>query len=214
MEPAVSSRRPKRKKPHKHSVRRKKRGLKKRFNLHHIYPTSRKGQTDEFNLFPFKVIRHNCWHKLFLNMTIREIWERLDDIYKTIFNDEQELINRHWLSVCELSSMNDLNRQVEKMYNAENLADAWTCAFETKDLPAAKLFVKYMALFLIFGSDMMCPKKLFDNDYLTAFFAEFPLENERKWAFQICFGADDADGADLDGIKLKIQEILSQFPSP
>ena len=114
-------------------------------------PSSRGGDTNEFNLFPYKIMRHNRWHALFLNMTIWEVWGAIDEIYESIFNSDEEYINRHWLSVCELPSENDLNNQIEKEYSVEYLRDCWGCAFGDRTLDKARKFLKYMTLFIVFG---------------------------------------------------------------
>lgn len=179
-------------------------GLRKtKFNLHHTNPSSRGGETNEFNLFPYKIIRHNSWHTLFLNMTIWEVWEALDDIYEAIFNSDEQYINRHWLSVCKLPSENDLKNQIEKEYLVEYLKDRWGCAFGGRKLAKARKFLRYMMLFVIFGSDMACPKKIFRNEKVVEFFDKFPITNERQWAFEVCFGTDTAN-TDWNVIRPKI----------
>lgn len=174
-------------------------------------PTSRGGGTHEFNLFPFKLIRHNCWHKIFLNMTIWEVWEYFNQVHEAIFNSDKGLLNRHWLLICKLPSKTDLQMQIERNYSIKDLRDTWVCAFGGRKYSRAKKFLQYMILFMIFGSDMAYPKKLFNDDNLKAFFREFPFENEREWAFKTCFG-DGVDTNDLESIKRKISEVLRLSP--
>lgn len=173
-------------------------------------PRSRGGETNEFNLFPFKIVRHNSWHKIFLNMTMWEVWEQLDCIYEAIFNSDSGLINRNWLSVCKLSNENDLKMQMERTYVTRDIRSVWVQTFRSRELSKTRKFLRYMMLFIIFGSDMAYPKKLFNDDSLRAFFREFPLEGERKRAFKRCFGGDIdlSDNVGLNNIKLKISEIL------
>lgn len=160
------------------------------FNLHHMHPSSCGGQTDEFNLFPYRTNRHNDWHKIFLNMTIRDIWQRLDEIYCAVFfnnlNDD-DMMNRYWLSECKLPSRKDLENQLQKRYEVAELQGAWISAFGSDDLSRARVFMKYMMLFIVFGSDTAGLKNLFNN--LPGFFKKFPAEEgERRWAFENCFG--------------------------
>ncbi len=154
-------------------------------------PSSRGGDSSEFNLFPYKVIRHNSWHALFLNMTIREVWEALDEMYEAIFNSDDQNINRRWLSVCKLPSENDLRNQIEKEYSVEYLKDRWGCAFGGRKLAKARKFLRYMMFFMLFGSDMACPKKIFRNEKVGKFFDRFPVAPDRQWTFEVCFGAGE-----------------------
>jgi len=156
-------------------------------------PSSRGGDSSEFNLFPYKVVRHNSWHALFLNMTIWEVWEVIDEVYEAIFNSDEQYINRHWLSVCKLPSENDLKKHIEKEYQIEYLQDRWGCAFGGRKLAKARKFLKYMMLFMLFGSDMACPKKIFRSEKLGEFFDKFPVVRERQWVFALCLGNDTAN---------------------
>ncbi len=173
-----------------------------------MVPSSRKGETVEFNLFPYKVKCHESWHQLFLNMRTREVWERLDDIHGQIFDSDNNFMTRSWLSVCELPSKTDLENQLAKAYRVENLQDCWIRAFGGWEVVRARMFMKYMMLFMIFGVDMADLNKLLDNGHLSGFFDKFPVENERKWAFEICFGKN----ADWQTIKAKIAKITRRSP--
>lgn len=175
-----------------------------RFNLHHMNPSSRGGGTHEFNLFPYRVKRHQHWHDIFLNMTIWEVWDQLQEIHDAIFETEDEAINRDWLSVCKLPSERDLKRQLEKNYSVIRLQEHWISAFEGWELPGARMFMKRMMLFMVFGSNMARPDRIFDNGNLAKFFREYPPEGEREWAFRTCFGAN----ADWQALKSKMSKIL------
>lgn len=56
----------------------------KKITLDHLRPSSRNGSDDEYNIFPFEGKRHAAWHTLFWNMTIFEVWEKLDFIHNLI----------------------------------------------------------------------------------------------------------------------------------
>ncbi|MEX2090686.1 MAG: hypothetical protein WD989_00960 [Candidatus Paceibacterota bacterium] len=180
----------------------------KKFNLHHMNPSSRSGETNEFNLFPYKARRHESWHKIFLNMKISEVWDNLEIIHSAIFDNDEERMNRHWLTLCKLPSATDLRNQVNKEYETEHLRESWECAFGGRELSRANAFLKHMMLFMVFGSSMANPEQLFDNGNLTAFFEKFPVENEREWAFAICFGVN----ANLHTIKAKMSKIIRKSP--
>lgn len=182
-------------------------GLKlARFNLHHMHPSSCGGGTHEFNLFPYKTKCHSSWHTLFLNMKIWDVWEKLNEIYDLIFNTDDEFISRPWLSICELSSKVDLQNQTDKEYRTEDLQEHWICAFGGQGLAQTRTLLKYMMLFMIFGSDMANIKQLLDNGHLSDFFEKFPVEGERKWAFITCFGVN----AGWQTIKSRTSKIARQ----
>ena len=173
-------------------------------------PSSRGGQTNEFNLFPYRAKSHNRWHELFLNMTIWEVWDQLEEIHCAIFLTDDETITRPWLSVCKLPSKADLRNHLGREYCVEDLQDAWETAFGGWELIRARIHMKHMMLFMVFGSDAADHNRIFNNGNLTEFFEQYPLkaEGQRKWAFQICFGAD----AGLHQIKSKTSKILRQSP--
>ena len=173
-------------------------------NLHHLIPSSRKGQTHEFNLFPWRRKSHSAWHYLFLNMTIWEVWENLHDIHEEIFSTDDERINRIWLVVCKLRTEAEVRAHMDKVYSVENLQEKWIATFGGYDLKQAEQLLKYMMLFIIFGSRMADTEYLFDNGNLTEFFEEYPANEDRLKAFDICFGRS----ADWQRIKAKVSKIL------
>ena len=175
-------------------------------NLHHLTPSSRDGETNEFNLFPWKKRCHNAWHDIFLNMTIWEVREALEDIYEEIFHTDKERVNRHWLSVCRLKKEMELKAQVERVYGIEYLQEKWITAFGGDDIKQAEKLLEYMMLFIIFGSHMEDTDYLFNNGNLTEFFEKYPANEDRLKAFNVCFG----EFADWQRIKAKLSKILRQ----
>ncbi len=173
-------------------------------NLHHLIPSSRGGETSEFNLFPWKKRCHKAWHDIFLNMTIWEVHEALEEIYKKIFYTDEEKVNRHWLSVCQLKKDQELEVQVERIYGVEYLQEKWIAAFGGQDIKQAQKLLKLMMLFIVFGSHMADTDYLFDNGNLIEFFEEYPANEDRLKAFSICFG----ESADWQRIKAKMSKIL------
>ena len=173
-------------------------------NLHHLIPSSRGGETNEFNLFPWKKRCHKAWHDIFLNMTIWEVNEALEGIYKEIFCVDGERINRRWLTVCRLKKEKELEVQTERIYRVEYLQEKWIVAFGGSDIKQAQKLLKFMMLFIIFGSHMADTDYLFDNGNLIEFFEEYPANEDRLKAFNICFGKS----ADWQRIKTTMSKIL------
>lgn len=139
-------------------------------------------------------------------MTVWEVWDQLEEIHEAVFLTDDEVITRPWLSVCKLPGKMDLKNQLSKEYAVTHLQEAWEEAFGGWELVGARILLKHMMLFMVFGSDMAHPERIFDNGNLTEFFEKYPLEAEgqRKWAFQICFGED----AGLRAVKAKMSKIL------
>ncbi len=137
-------------------------------------------------------------------MTIWEVNEALEDIYEEIFFTDKERVNRHWLTVCRLKNEINLKAQIEKVYKVEYLQERWVAAFGGYDIKQAQKLLKFMMLFIIFGSRMANTDYLFDNGNLTEFFQEYPAKEDRLKAFNICFGAF----ADWQTLKAKVSKIL------
>ena len=53
-----------------------------KINRHHLTPKSRGGQAVESNLLKMDISRHNAWHLLFGNLTLKEIIILLKRLYK------------------------------------------------------------------------------------------------------------------------------------
>ena len=136
-------------------------------------------------------------------MTIWEVWEALDKIYEEIFNADKERINRRWLSVCP-PKQEGLETQIRKVYGVEYLQEKWISAFGGEDLRQAQRLLGYMMFFIIFGSHMADTDYIFDNGNLTEFFEEYPANEGRLKAFNICFG----EFADRQRIKARMSKIL------
>jgi hypothetical protein len=171
--------------------------------MHHLVPSTRDGETNEFNLFPYRIKPHRAYHALFLNMTIWEVWEALEKIYEEIFNTDKERINRQWLSVCP-TEQEGLEIQIQRVYGVEFLQEKWISAFGGEDVKQARKFLENMMLFIIFGSYMADTDALFDNGNLTEFFEEYPAGEDRLKAFNVCFG----ESADWHTIKVRISKLL------
>lgn len=47
-------------------------------NTHHLTPKSRGGRKSKYNELELDIYRHNAWHLLFHNLTLREVIELLE----------------------------------------------------------------------------------------------------------------------------------------
>lgn len=187
-------------------------------NPHHLVPRSRNGNSSHFNLFPYRRSSHQAYHDvLFWNLKIDEIWRDLDQVYYSIFESVEDYICPWWLKFCSLDKGTEKQKvafeeskasRLAKRVRARILQDAWIEAFGGHSLEQAKYTLKHMMLFMIFGVNMADTKSLFDNGNLAEFFENYPPDEYRLWAFQICFG----ENADFQTIKSKTSKIIRRSP--
>jgi len=123
-----------------------------------------------------------------------------------IFCNRNKTMNREWLVLADLPSQTDLRCEISKTYETKYLKKMWSTAFRGRKLSKAKAFLQLKMLFMVFGSDAVLTEKLYDNGNLSDFFKEFPVTNERRWAFTTCFGTN----YNLQSMKEKIRKILKQ----
>ncbi|MBI2064951.1 MAG: hypothetical protein HYT62_02780 [Candidatus Yanofskybacteria bacterium] len=139
-------------------------------------------------------------------MQMWDIWKNIGKIHRMIFYNRNKTMNREWLVLADLPSPTDLQNQINKAYEVKNLKKIWSLTFRGRQLSKAKAFLRLRMLFMIFGSDAVLKDKLFDNGNLVEFFKEFPVSDERVWAFEICFGTNP----NLLSMKEKIRDIFKQ----
>lgn len=197
-------------------------GMFKGFNLHHMIPRSRKGNSFEFNMFPFLIEAHNAWHVLFLNLTIVEIWSNLESIYKSIFDTNKETVKMKWLLDCKLEaddyiwdirSIESFERNVKRLakngMSAERLRQKWIVCFGGEDLHLAESVMKMMMLVMVFGHKIVEPEHLFDNGKITEIVDLLPSGGPRDWAFRNCFNTTTVRAR---GVKAMTRKILESYP--
>lgn len=168
--------------------------------LDHLRPKSRNGQwRDEFNIFPFKQSRHQDWHTLFLNMTLLEVREWLEQIHSLIFYSRQKKICPVWLSACRLERGSpkkitafELKKKdlLVTLFDVDFLQKKWINSLGSVDIATAIHFLKYKMLFMIFGTKMIDKKFLLADDNFIKMIqesADFPL---RAQAVINCFGSE------------------------
>lgn len=188
-----------------------KKKLGKNISPHHMIPSSRGGAADQFNLFPWDKECHFAWHEIFVNMTVFEVWERLDDIYDSIFNSNSERIIRWWLDVCKIPDRGEKARMLEKEVSVEKLQDAWFECFESEEFAIAANWIKYMLLFMVIGGEKMMKLKIFfERNNLEIYLNKKSLNKYRAQAFIICFGEDEDDSSKIE---FKIRKIIKKSKS-
>lgn len=162
---------------------------------HHLFPTSRGGPSSQFNLFPWPLENHRAWHKLFFNMTVEEVWERLDEIYGAIFSDAEQVVP-FWLEACTLyrasaKKLEKFEEQKQTMLSqpisTTKLQNEWFRCFGSTRLYDSRITLLYMAMFLIFGGRRMTnPKNIGGKDTDSVLAKMSKMSDYRRWAVGIC----------------------------
>ncbi len=179
-------------------------------------PSSRGGHSSQYNLFPWRQKPHQAWHFLFFNMTIDEVWEKLDEIHAKIFDPNREVVARSWIHVCSLDT-----KDLEKLYKFQEecrsfmekkdsifkLQREWEKCFGGASLERAELVIKYMMLFIIFGEAMADPEEyIFDNGHLEKLLRKIPQDGIRRWALEESLGNSES----LGNTKAKVAHIIDK----
>lgn len=168
--------------------------------LDHLNPKSRNGSwKDEFNIFPFEQTRHQDWHTLFLNMTLLEVWEWLEQSHSLIFYSRQKKICPVWLSACHLergSSKKIAAFELKKkdllatLFDVDFLQKKWISSLGSANIATAINFLKYKMLFMIFGTKMIDRKFLLVDDNFIKRIQESANCPLRAQAVINCFGSE------------------------
>lgn len=168
--------------------------------LDHLTPKSRNGSwKDEFNIFPFEQSRHQDWHSLFLNMTLLEVWEWLEQTHSLIFYSRRKKICPVWLSACHLergSSKKTTAFELKKNDLLVTLTDVyflqkkWINALGSANIATSINFLKYKMLFMIFGIKMTDRKFLLVDDNFIKMIQESANYPLRAQAVINCFGSE------------------------
>ncbi|OGM98775.1 MAG: hypothetical protein A2817_00165 [Candidatus Yanofskybacteria bacterium RIFCSPHIGHO2_01_FULL_39_8b] len=185
-------------------------------NPHHLVPRSRNGSGGHFNLFPYNRKAHSAYHHLFWNLKIDEVWNNLDKTHQSIFDTDRKYCYQWWISSCFLDKGTEKERErfekskqerLVKLLPVSEFKKYWIECFGNNSVNHARLLLKYMMLFMIFGVNMADTNSLFNNDDLTIFFETSPSKGYRLWAFEICFGSSTAK---VQTIKTKISKVLKK----
>lgn len=185
-------------------------------NPHHLVPGSRNGSGSHFNLFPHKRDAHVAYHYLFWNLKIDDVWNNLAQIHRSIFSSDKKYDCQWWIGSCSLDKGEDKERRRFEKQKQERLTKLlpisefqknWIKSYGNDSLDHARMLLKYMMLFMIFGVNMADSSSLFNNGDLTMFFETVPLRGYRLWAFEICFGKNDPR---VQTIKTKLRKIIKK----
>ena len=176
---------------------------------HHLIPRSRGGPTSYFVLFPWNEKSHNAWHQLFFNMTVQEVWERLDEIYAAIYSDAEKVIP-FWIESCTLLKASPKKMAVFEDQKRNKLSwpisnvklqELWSKCFKSEKLSDAKTLMLYMVMFLVFGSKMADPDSI-NQDDVELLLSTMPETKEyRRWAVGVCLNQG------VNDIMSKIDEL-------
>lgn len=184
-------------------------------DLHHMKPKSRKGDSIEFNLFPYLERSHSDYHYVLWNLSIEQVWDLLDRIHHTIFDSGDDFVTPWWFEFCQLDIGNDVkinnfekdkSERLIRPVSADKLQRNWISAFGGPDLITAEEFMKLMMLFMVFGVKISNKRNLFDNGNLVDFYENSRPSDMRLWAFEVCFGR----GGSAQAMKSKIVSIIKR----
>lgn len=171
----------------------------KKITLDHLNPSSRKGDNEEYNMFPFEGKRHAAWHTLFWNMTVFEVWEKLDFIHNLIMNPSKREIFPVWLKVCRLERgaateilafEQSKNKFISGSISAESLQKIWKRCFKNLDIRSARFFLRYKMLFMIFGVRTIDGNFLLSDDNFKKMLQKAAENPNRRRALVNCFGSE------------------------
>lgn len=161
---------------------------------HHLIPRSRGGPTNYYALFPWAEKNHDAWHQLFLNMTIQEVWERLDEIYSTIYSGS-EMIMLFWIEVCDLCKASQKRmakfeeqkmQKLARPVSAVKLQGLWGDCFNSEKLSDARTLILYMAMFMVFGNKMADLYSIGQKDTESLLTLISDMPDYRHWAVGVC----------------------------
>ena len=181
---------------------------------HHLVPRSRGGPTSFFNLFPWTEKSHDAWHQLFFNMTIQEVWERLDEIHAAIYSDAERVIP-FWIETCTLFKAGFKRMKVFEEQKASILSSPvgtvklqglWRSCFKSEKLVDARTLILHMAMFMIFGSRMADFESIIETDTQVLLSKVSEMKDYRRWAMSICLNCG------INAVFSRVNEFNSSSP--
>lgn len=81
-------------------------------NHHHLIPRSRSGSSLDSNLILIKIIRHNNWHKLWGNRTLKEIIKLLKNLQKS----KRFKMSPQWKNIWGDKTLDEVIPILERLY--------------------------------------------------------------------------------------------------
>lgn len=181
---------------------------------HHLIPRSRGGSTSYFVLFPWTEKSHDAWHQLFFNMTIQEVWDRLDEIHAAIYSESEKVVP-FWIETCTLfragfRRMKIFEEQKTSILSSPvstvKMQGLWRTCFKSEKLVEARTLILYMAMFMIFGSRMADFDSIIETD-TQALLSKVPeMKDYRRWAMSICLNCG------INTVFSRVNEFNSSSP--
>lgn len=156
--------------------------------MHHLRPSSRRGEDTEFNLFPWNEKAHAAWHDLFSIMTIREVWPVLADVHLLVSQSTAEGMVREWCTPYRYHGKKSEQKDMATPRSVETLRSAWTTCFGGDDLRSAQRLVRYMMLYMVLGRYADHTSTVYNNSVLLSTLRDVSEDADRAWAFRQCFG--------------------------
>lgn len=181
-----------------------------RHTLHHLIPTTRGGEFNQFNIYPMSRRQHTAWHMLFDNLTIQEVWDEIDVALNIIFGAgrRESMIEKVWTH--SLGKLYEGNNGPATRTSRVKLTARWIECFGNDDLAYVKGKIQYMMLYMIFGgANIVNSDNIFENGAIGVFIKNFPegFNEQGVWAFNTCFGVD----ATIAHIKAATSGLIKQY---
>ena len=156
--------------------------------MHHMVPTSRRGEDSEHNLFPWSEASHVAWHDLFSIMTLREVWPVLSDVHLLLFQTDEDDMVREWCLPYRYHGRKSDQKDMATVKPVAKLREAWVRCFGSCDYRPAQRLLRYMMLHMVLGRFADHTPLVYENRTLIPLVRAASHDPERAWAFRQCFG--------------------------
>ena len=174
--------------------------------MHHMMPRERGGPEVEHNLFPWNIAAHRAWHQLFEVMTVREVWQCLDEVYERLLSASGDTIVRTWCLSEYYHGKPSKKNNVLAPKKVVDLLQSWQTCFGATNLQSARSLLRYMMLFMIFGRYALPMYELPAGDVLERLVASVSDDEDRAWAFRTCFDGEPGE-VELEVCDLTIRDV-------
>lgn len=155
--------------------------------MHHMHPTSRDGDDQEFNLFPWNEQSHSAWHQLFADLTVQEVWLITERAWLALWDTQARECSATWLSDFTSQFNKGTRAYYARVRRIEWWRERWLRTFGSESLNRTRCHLFSMMLCMAFGHHAFSDE-IFDNDTLDQLLNEIPETGNRAWAFRVCFG--------------------------
>lgn len=169
------------------SERAKYKALFPKCKTHHMHPHERRGDDTEFNLFPWNTESHAAWHRVFHNLTTREVWSVLSSAYRLVWHAGVVETKPAWRwEYRTLFEGTGQRREYSAVRGAGFWQERWTAAFGSGSFDAARTLVRAMMMTMAFGH-WAYTLETEDLGALARAIRSIPPGTDRAWAFETCF---------------------------